>query len=169
MQMDEAIPEAPERVGQASACAQSWGMSSGHLQEPSAGQGGVMNEGVARFKYRVLVVDDDPLMLSVLKWYLERAGFDATIVTNVCEGLDAASRELPFAIIMDVMMPGVGGLQALRKLKSQDSTRHIPVIIITANDHPSTIREANLGGAWSILIKPFSPAKLISEIERLTK
>src|SRR6266478_8074874 len=82
---------------------------------------------------KVLVVDDDPLMHRLFQRHLERAGYQMISAMDALEGLEMAERELPQVIVMDVMMPEIDGLEAIRRLRKNEATKAIPVIVITAN------------------------------------
>jgi OmpR family response regulator RpaB len=116
---------------------------------------------------QVLVVDDDPLMHRLLKHHLERAGYQLLSAANGQEAFDIVSRDHPDLIVMDVMMPEVDGLAALRELRKAEATKTIPVIMITANSHAMAQKEAEVFGAAVFMTKPFSPAQLLTEIRRL--
>jgi CheY-like chemotaxis protein len=116
---------------------------------------------------KVLVVDDDLLMHRLFQHHLEKAGYQMISATNGREALDIAAREVPDLIVLDVMMPEIDGLAALRALKKGDATKDIPVIIITANIHYLTRKESESCGANIFLTKPFSPTQLLNEIRRV--
>jgi CheY-like chemotaxis protein len=116
---------------------------------------------------KVLVVDDDPLMHRLFLHHLERAGFDVVSAMNGREGLDVATKEKPDVIVMDIMMPDIDGLAALKELKKWDATKKIPVIMITANSHHISRQESEDSGAALFLTKPFRPTQLLNEIKRL--
>jgi CheY-like chemotaxis protein len=116
---------------------------------------------------QILVVDDDPLMHRLFQHHLERAGYQMVSAVNGREAIDVASKQPPSLIVMDIMMPGVDGLAALRELKKLDATKSIPVIIITANNHELTRKESETWGAAIFLTKPFSPTQLLAEIRKL--
>jgi CheY-like chemotaxis protein len=116
---------------------------------------------------KVLVVDDDPIMHRVLKHYLERNGYQMINANNGRQALELASRELPQLIVLDVRMPEMGGLAALRQLKETESTKAIPVIIVTVNADRMTQMESEVSGAAAFIAKPFRPAELLAEIKRL--
>jgi two-component system phosphate regulon response regulator PhoB len=78
-----------------------------------------------------------------------------------------ATRELPELIILDVMMPEMGGLSALRQLKETEATKAIPVIVLSVNSDRETRLESEFSGATVFLTKPFSPAQLLAEVRRL--
>lgn len=116
---------------------------------------------------KVLVADDDPIMHRVLQHYLERNGFEMISAGNGREALELASREVPSVIVLDVRMPEMGGLAALRQLKEIEATKSIPVVIVTVNDDRVTQMESEVSGAAAFLSKPFRPAELLEQIKRL--
>ena len=116
---------------------------------------------------KVLVADDDPIMHRVLQHYLERNGFEMINASDGREAVELAVRELPNVIVLDVRMPELGGLPALRQLKEKDATKAIPVIVVTVNDDRVTHMESQVSGAAAFLRKPFRPAELLEHIKRL--
>jgi len=119
---------------------------------------------------KILLVDDEGLMLALYRAYIERAGYQLVTATSGEEGLDIAAREMPDLIIMDVIMQGMSGLAALRALKTNDITKAIPVIIITAavsKQYEAAHRESTTGGAARFLTKPISPPQLLAEIQKI--
>ncbi len=118
---------------------------------------------------KVLVVDDDPLMHQLFQRHLERAGYQMISAMDGLEALEIAARELPQIIVMDVMMPEIDGLEAIRRLRKIEATKAIPVIVITANvdSYLASQRESSVCGAASFLTKPLSPARLLQEVQRL--
>jgi len=115
----------------------------------------------------VLLVDDDPIVHWVLNQYLGRAGFRTLSAKNGRDALDAAVRELPQLIILDVRMSEMDGMAALRQLKAGESTKSIPVIIMTASVDHRTKLESELFGAAVFVTKPFSPVQLLADVKRL--
>ena len=118
---------------------------------------------------KVLLVDDDPLMHRLFQRHLERAGYEMISATGAAEAFEKAERETPQIIVMDVMMAEIDGLEALRRLKKNDATKSIPVIVVTANvnSYEASQRESTTSGAAAFLTKPLSPARLLQEIQRL--
>ncbi|HXS69453.1 MAG TPA: response regulator [Candidatus Polarisedimenticolia bacterium] len=116
---------------------------------------------------QILVVDDDQLMHRLFQHHLEKAGYKMVSAMNGREALDLASRQQPHLIVMDIMMPDIDGLAALRELKKNDATKSIPVIVITANNHHLARQESENSGAAIFLTKPFSPTQLLNEIRRI--
>ena len=118
---------------------------------------------------KILVVDDEPYMHALLGHHLQRSGFEPLKASNGREAVEVATRERPTLIVMDVMMEEVDGLTALKQLKAQDETKQIPVIMITTNAHQVTRDVAQTSGAALFLTKPFSPTKLLLEIQKLVQ
>jgi len=116
---------------------------------------------------KVLIVDDEPHMLRVTELSLKKGGYTLILGRNGREAIELARRELPALIIMDVLMPEVDGLTALRQLKQEHSLNQIPVIMLTARGHVMTRQEAADSGATLFLTKPFSPTQLLNEARRL--
>jgi CheY-like chemotaxis protein len=119
---------------------------------------------------KILLVDDEGLMLALYKGYIQRAGYQLVTASSGEEGLEVAARETPDLIIMDVIMQGMSGLAALRALKTNDTTKAIPVMIITAavsKQYEAAHRESTTGGAARFLTKPISPGQLLAEIQKI--
>jgi CheY-like chemotaxis protein len=116
---------------------------------------------------QILIVDDDQLMHRLFQHHLEKAGYKMVSAMNGREALEIASRQLPQLIVMDIMMPDIDGLAALRELKKNDATKSIPVIVITANSNQLAKQESANSGAAIFLTKPFSPTQLLNEIRRI--
>lgn len=116
---------------------------------------------------KALVVDDEPYMHRLLQYHLGRLGFQMLQARNGREALELAGREVPNLIVMDVMMPEVDGLTALKQLKKAGPTKAIPVIMITASAYLVTREVAEASGAALFLTKPFSPTQLIQAVRNL--
>ena len=115
----------------------------------------------------VLVVDDDPVVHWVLRRLLEGMGFQLARANNGLEALELAARDLPQLIILDVLMPEMGGLTVLRKLKEAEATKGIPVIVLTSLAQRTTQLEASNSGADYFLSKPFTEAQLMTALRKL--
>jgi CheY-like chemotaxis protein len=116
---------------------------------------------------KILIVDDQPFMVRLIQHNLERAGFELLTARNGREAVELAQQALPDLVVMDVMMAEMDGLKALAELKKRESTRAIPVILITAKGQTLTRQQAESSGASLLLSKPFSPTQLLAEIRRL--
>lgn len=116
---------------------------------------------------RILIVDDEPHMLRLIELSLRKGGFELLLARNGQEGIDAARREGPDLIIMDVNMPTMDGMEALARLKEEPGTRSIPVIMLTARGQVLTPSEADKLGFDLYVTKPFSPTELLAHARRL--
>ena len=117
---------------------------------------------------KVLLVDDDRLIHRLYQPHLERAGYQMLSAFDGSEAIEVALREQPQLIVMDIMMPEVDGLSAMRELQQDDKTKNIPVIIMTANPHFHLSQmESQWAGAAVFLTKPFGPASLVSAAQRV--
>ena len=117
---------------------------------------------------KVLLVDDDPLMHRLYRHHVERAGYQLLSAFNGVEAVTMAVRELPKIIVMDIMMPEMDGLSAIREIKREEATKSIPIVVITANpQYHLSQQESEWAGATLFLTKPFGPASLVSAIQKL--
>ncbi len=117
---------------------------------------------------RVLVVDDDPLILKVVATVLDmRDAYDVTTVTSASDALAAVDDERPALVVTDVMMPGMDGFELTRELRRRPAMGGLPIVLLTARDSPADRAEAEDAGGDAYLTKPFSPLELLDVIERL--
>ena len=117
---------------------------------------------------KILIVDDEPHMLRIAELSIKKGGCAIIIGRNGREALELAAREKPDLIVMDVTMPEIDGLTALKLLKADPATAHIPVIMLTVRGQAMTRQQAEESGAALFLTKPFSPSQLLKEVRRLT-
>jgi twitching motility two-component system response regulator PilH len=112
----------------------------------------------------ILIIDDSPTELHLFQNMLEKNGFDTIVADNGEEGLRKAVSSRPDCILMDVVMPGMNGFQATRKLSQDPATSSIPVIIITTKDQETDKIWGMRQGAVEYLVKPIVEKQLISMI-----
>jgi DNA-binding response OmpR family regulator len=110
---------------------------------------------------RILVVDDDARLTQLLQLVFESRGFGVTIAYNGEQALESLEKELPEAILLDLMMPGMSGLEVCKHIRANPRTSNIPVIVITAKYDTHTRQEMIDAGADEYLVKPFRPSELI--------
>jgi twitching motility two-component system response regulator PilH len=115
----------------------------------------------------ILIVDDSQTEITVLKRILEQGGYNTEVAENGQVGLEMASNIHPDLILMDVVMPVLNGFQATRKLRKNQDTADIPVIMITTKDQQTDINWGMRQGANEYLVKPVSPATLLAKIKEL--
>lgn len=117
----------------------------------------------------ILVVEDEIHIQRLLKMILERSGYDVVTVGNGEEGLKTVSELKPDLILLDIMMPGIDGMQVLRSLKANSSTKHIPVIMLTALAQENIVLQGAQLGVKDYLRKPFHPVKLVERVNKALK
>lgn len=113
---------------------------------------------------RVLVVDDEPDIVALVAFHLARAGYRVSTASNGSDALAQARRELPALVVLDLMLPGVSGLEVLQHLRSDTATAAVAVLLLTARrEEPDKVRGLTLG-ADDYLTKPFSPQELVLRV-----
>jgi len=116
---------------------------------------------------KVLVVDDSPTELHLFTRYLQAGGHQTLTAEDGEAGIAAARSERPDLILMDVVMPGLNGFQATRKISRDPATRDIPVVMITTKDQ-ETDREWGLRqGARAYLVKPVGQQELLGVVDEV--
>jgi len=116
---------------------------------------------------RVLVIEDDPFVRKLLELHLRNAGHEVTLAADAIEGLKEVLHAAPDLILLDVAMPYMSGLEVLKALKSDESSRHIPVVMLTGKTDPDTWAEASRSGADAYLNKPIRIEELLGTLREL--
>jgi len=118
---------------------------------------------------KILVIDDEPLVVEILKIMLEMKNYE--IITASCgiEGIERAMREKPDLILLDILMPGLDGYQVCRKLKEDRKTERIPIIMLTALGQSAEREKGYSSGAYGYIFKPFDDEELLKSIEKALK
>ncbi|QDA56081.1 response regulator [Thermomonas aquatica] len=109
---------------------------------------------------RILIVDDSPSQLMGIRRIVEKLGHDALTAEDGAAGVEAAKREIPDLILMDVVMPNLNGFQATRSITREATTKHIPVILVTTKDQDTDRVWGMRQGAKAYITKPFSESEL---------
>lgn len=123
-----------------------------------------MIEPATQSGQRVLVVDDEPDIVALIVYHLAKAGYRVSTAATGSDGLDAARRERPALVILDLMLPGLSGYDVLEQLRGSESTRSVGVLMLTARvAEPDRVRGLALG-ADDYLTKPFSPQELVLRV-----
>ena len=123
----------------------------------------------ARPPTRILVAEDDPDIGSLLEHYLRKAGFMATIVTSGREVMPQIKREAPDLVVLDLMLPGLDGLQVCRAIRADANTAAIPIIMLTAKAEESDRIVGLELGADDYITKPFSPNEVVARVRALLR
>ncbi len=112
----------------------------------------------------ILVVDDDPTLVKVVKPFLESQDYSVTIANNGEEGLEKVTEKLPNLIVLDVQMPKMNGYTFVFELKKIKNADKIPVIVLTSKEGMSEIFK--LEGVKEYILKPFKPEVLLQAINK---
>ena len=116
----------------------------------------------------VLVVDDEPTITEVVARYLNRAGYRTHVAATGREALDAAATQHPDLVVLDLMLPGIDGLEVMRRLRDQERDR-VAVILLTAKSEESDRVIGLRLGADDYVVKPFSPAELVARVDAVLR
>ena len=116
---------------------------------------------------KVLVVDDEKGVRDLLHRFLKATGYQAILASNGEEAIELAKSESPNAILLDVKMPGIDGVETCRRLRAEEQTRYIPVIMVTA--FGTTETEATDAGADDLVNKPFELKDLAIRIKSVIR
>ena len=118
---------------------------------------------------KILVVEDNPDILELVAYNLEAQGYEVVRAMTGENGLSQATRTDPDLVILDIMLPGINGLDVCRKLKQAEATRNLPVILLTAKSEDTDIISGLELGADDYITKPFSPKVLIARVRALLR
>jgi CheY-like chemotaxis protein len=116
---------------------------------------------------KILLVEDDAIQIELIKKHLEPIGYVIIVAKNGQDGIKLAQKEKPDLILMDMIMPGMHGLEATIKLKEDPLTESIPIMALTIMSSPKFIQECYKTGIIGYLKKPFDLRVLLDSIERI--
>ena len=114
---------------------------------------------------RVLVVDDDRDIRDLVTFKLEQAGYEVRQAEDGLQALDAVREWAPALVVLDVMMPGLSGVDVTRELRADPATAGVPVILLTAKAQEADVETGFVSGADDYVVKPFSPRELVSRVQ----
>jgi two-component system phosphate regulon response regulator PhoB len=118
---------------------------------------------------RILVVEDEEDIMELIRYNLAREGYRISSATTGEEGLRAAMRDKPDLVVLDLMLPGIDGIEVCRRLKADQQTRFIPVVMVTAKGEEADVVTGLELGADDYLTKPFSPKVLIARLRAVIR
>ena len=113
---------------------------------------------------KVLIADDELNIRNILDFTLHTEGFDVVVAENGEQALELAISEEPDLVILDVMMPGLSGIETCARMKQDTRTSHIPVILLTAKSSKEDRGVGAAAGADHYITKPFSPHTVIDKV-----
>ena len=115
--------------------------------------------------HRILVVDDDPRLLHVVVMYLGIEGYDVVPSESAEDALVEIDRQRPDLVILDIMMPGMDGIEACRRIRAGGDTADLPVLLFSALSGDEDVERARLAGANHLITKPFNLVGLGSVVK----
>jgi twitching motility two-component system response regulator PilH len=116
---------------------------------------------------RILIVDDSPSQLVGLKRIVEKLGHQVVTAEDGSAGVEAAKREVPDLILMDVVMPNLNGFQATRTISKDAKTSHIPIVLVTTKDQETDRVWGIRQGGKAYVTKPVNESELVDTINKL--
>jgi two-component system phosphate regulon response regulator PhoB len=118
---------------------------------------------------RILVVDDEPDIVALVVYHLAKAGFRISTASNGADALRIAQQDRPALVVLDLMLPGMSGLEVLDQLRADDAGQDIGVLLLTARrEEPDRIKGLS-SGADDYLTKPFSPQELVLRVRNILR
>jgi DNA-binding response OmpR family regulator len=120
-------------------------------------------------KESILVIEDDPDIRELLQYNLEREGFHVQTAADGEQGVATATEKPPHLILLDIMLPGIDGLEVCRRLKQADETQDVPIIIITAKGEESDVVVGLSMGADDYVAKPFKVKVVVARIRAVLR
>ncbi|MEL6766497.1 MAG: response regulator [Bacteroidota bacterium] len=116
---------------------------------------------------RILLAEDEPSIVTSLRFLLGRAGFDVVVESDGTRAVARAMTEMPTVVVLDVMMPGCDGFEALRQLRADPRTAQMPVVMLTAKGQREDRDTAMRLGASAFITKPFSNSEVVDAVRML--
>ena len=118
---------------------------------------------------KVLIVEDEKDIAELIRYNVERAGYRARVIADGQQALQFIRREPPDVLLLDLMLPGVDGVEICRRVRAETATRGLPIIMVTAKGE-ETDRVVGLEmGADDYLVKPFSPRELVARLRAVLR
>ncbi|HUI88811.1 MAG TPA: response regulator [Anaerolineales bacterium] len=124
-----------------------------------------MEEKVAK---RILCIEDEPEMIDLIRLILGRRGFEVSGASGGMAGIKAVREQLPDLVLLDLMMPDMDGWEVYQQMKANETTRNIPVIVVTAKaQNIDKVLGLHIAKVDDYISKPFSPQELMSSVEKV--
>jgi len=116
----------------------------------------------------IVCIEDEPEMIDLIQLILNRRGFEVLGAPGGKEGLEMVRKTLPDLVLLDLMMPDMDGWEVYQQMKADDSTRNIPVIVVTAKaQNIDKVLGLHIAKVDDYIAKPFGPQELIDSVERV--
>ena len=118
---------------------------------------------------RILVVDDEPDIVALVAYHLAKKGYRVETATNGLDALRSITQERPALVVLDLMLPGMSGYDALERIRENAATRELPVLMLTARREEADRIRGLLLGADDYLTKPFSPQEMVLRVAAILR
>ncbi|HLF89818.1 MAG TPA: response regulator [Anaerolineales bacterium] len=118
---------------------------------------------------KILIAEDERDIRDLITFTLRFAGHDVTAASNGAEAVEQVEKVMPDLIMLDVRMPKMSGYEACEQIKSQEATKHIPVVFLSAKGQDAEVRAGMEVGATDYILKPFAPDKLTERVSEILK
>ena len=116
----------------------------------------------------ILCIEDEPEMIDLIRVILTRRGFEIRGANGGKEGLEIIRTELPDLVLLDLMMPEMDGWEVYQQMKADETTKNIPVIVVTARAQSiEKVLGLHIAKVDDYIVKPFSPQELLSSVEKV--
>ena len=117
---------------------------------------------------RIVYIEDEPEMIDLVRLILSRKGYEVIGANGGREGLDKVRQNIPDLILLDLMMPDLDGWDVYQQIKADDSTKEIPVIVVTAKAQSiDKVLGLHIAKVDDYISKPFSPQELVDSVEKI--
>lgn len=120
-------------------------------------------------RQKIFVIEDEPDILEVIEFYLAREGYRVLSSRDGEAGLEAIAKENPDLVLLDLMLPGLDGIEICRRLKTDPVTRPIPIVMVTAKGEESDVVLGLGVGADDYICKPFSPREMLARVQAVLR
>ncbi len=122
----------------------------------------------AQTKKKILCIEDEQEMIDLIRLILSRRGFDVLGANGGKEGLEAIRKEHPDLILLDLMMPDMDGWEVYQRMKAEEASRNIPVIVVTAKAQSiDKVLGLHIAKVDDYIAKPFSPQELLNSVDNV--
>jgi len=118
---------------------------------------------------KILIAEDERDIRDLITFTLRFAGHEVTAASNGAEAVEQVEKVMPDLIMLDVRMPKMTGYEACEQIKSQEATKHIPVVFLSAKGQDTEVRTGMEVGATDYILKPFAPDKLTERVAEILK
>ncbi|MCG2721471.1 MAG: response regulator [Thermodesulfovibrionales bacterium] len=118
---------------------------------------------------RILIVEDNENNMYLISFILKKGGYEIIQAWNGEEGVELAKKERPDLIVMDIMLPGIDGYEATKRIRETDDAKEIPVVALTSYAMVGDREKAFAAGCAGYIEKPLDPEKILEEIEKYLK